>query len=471
MAKKSIAAVGLWLPQEEVEYVGLESRKSLLEFDIIFFYPDMSELYASSYYEGVRCYSPSESPSVSEAISHWQKQLVGAYDAGRTIIIFLPPKKNFYVHTGEKQYSGTGRSRVTTNIVSIRDNYKFIPIQFSSLTVAEGTRTEFASEYEPLREHWPNLKDLFSYKAYFEHASVHPLLTIRATKNMVAGRMQNDQGGLLLVMPDFAFDFTDEWTEGEPPEEALPESSESDGHWSPRSLQAGDSLIRFALAAEAANREGAQVLVEPEWASQAEYTLPLEEGALLKIAEIEGKIGILQEELGEQKSKLSAARKAKALLYGKGPHLEGAVRDFLKALGLDAHNEVGKDNEFDVVFTIDGIKVIGEIEGKDNKAIAVNKISQLERCIQEDFARDDVTKFSKGILFGNAYRLESPSIRGSVFTEKVVSAALRSGIVLVDTRSLFPVLKAVMREANIDIGLDFVRRMVAHPGGLFPAQN
>lgn len=470
MAKKNIASVGLYLPQEEIEYVELSSKKSLLEYDIVFFYPDMGEFFASDNYNGVRCYAQSESAVVSDVITHWRTQLHNAYSAGRTIIVFLPAKKDFYVHTGEKNFSGTGRSRVTTNIVSISDNYKLIPIQFSSLTTAEGTRTEFASDYEPLKEHWAILKGLFVYRAYFDHASAQPVLNVKATKNMVAARMQNDAGGSLLVMPDFAFDFVDEWIELEAPEGTDAEREEPEGDWSPRSLQAGNALIRFALSADAWAKGGAEALASPEWANHADYTLPLEEDSLLKIADIEGKIGVLKDQLGEQNARLSASRKAKALLYGKGPPLESAVRDFFQALDIDAQQEVGPNIEFDVVFTVNDIKVIGEVEGKDNKAIAVDKISQLERCIQEDFAREETTTFAKGILFGNAFRVEDPALRGAVFTDKVVSASLRSGIVLVDTRELFSVLRTVMRTGNAEAGREFVRQMIAHPGGLFPPQ-
>lgn len=473
MASKSIAGVGLWLPNHEVEYVALTSKKSLLEYDIILFHPVMNEFYATEDYNGAPCYSQSTSREVSAAIEHWQMQLAAAYDAGRTIIIFLPPKNGFWIHTGEKQFSGTGRSRVTTNIVTPHDNYRLIPVKFQSLTTAEGSKMEIVADYPPLKENWRDLKDVFRYKAYFDHATAPALLKVKGTKNIIAAKLNNSEGGTVLLMPDFAFDFDDEWTEPEEQEadEAAAKDAageEVEGHWSPRSLRAGDALVRFALSAEAASRLGAQVLAEPEWAKQAEFTLPPEKEALRNVAKIEKEIAELQNQLELQQSKLAAARKSKALLYGKGPPLEDAVRDFFLALGLDARNEVGPDIEFDIVLEVDGQRVIGEVEGKDSKAIAVDKISQLERCLQEDFARDGTSEFAKGILFGNGFRLEDSSSRGVIFTDKVLAAARRSGIVLVDTRSLFPVLKAVMLAADASSGLDFVRRMVAHPGGVFP---
>src|SRR5439155_24203874 len=98
---------------------------------------------------------------------------------------------------------------------------------------------------------------------------------------------------------------------------------------------------------------------------------------------------------------------------------------------------VGGDSEFDVVFHAPEGRCLGEVEGKDAKAINIDKLSQLERNLQEDFARDEVTEFAKGVLFGNAERLKPPAQRGEAFTEKCISAAKRACIALVRTSDLF----------------------------------
>ena len=72
-------------------------------------------------------------------------------------------------------------------------------------------------------------------------------------------------------------------------------------------------------------------------------------------------------------------------------------------------------------------RFIGEVEGKDNKAINIDKFSQLERNLNEDFAREGVDQFAKGVLFGNPYRLRSPDNRDDPFTDKCRTAAARRG--------------------------------------------
>jgi len=95
-------------------------------------------------------------------------------------------------------------------------------------------------------------------------------------------------------------------------------------------------------------------------------------------------------------------------------------------------------SEFDVVFASTEGRLIGEAEGKDNKAINVDKLRQLAMNIHEDLQREEVTCPAKGVLFGNAFRLADPVDRADeAFTQKCVLAAESAGTALVATRSLF----------------------------------
>jgi hypothetical protein len=87
----------------------------------------------------------------------------------------------------------------------------------------------------------------------------------------------------------------------------------------------------------------------------------------------------------------------------------------------------------------DGNRLIGEAEGKDDKAIAVDKLDQLERNLREDFNRqgEEGASFATGVLFGNAFRLKPLEDREEFFKQKCVIAAKRSNIVLVRTPDLF----------------------------------
>jgi hypothetical protein len=123
--------------------------------------------------------------------------------------------------------------------------------------------------------------------------------------------------------------------------------------------------------------------------------------------------------------------------YGTGAELETAVIQALASMGFTAARFEDDESEFDVVFSDGEQRCIGEVEGKENKAINIDKISQLERNLQEDFAKEGVTEFAKGVMFGNAFRLREPNDRGDYFTAKALQAAQRAGIALVRTTDLY----------------------------------
>lgn len=187
--------------------------------------------------------------------------------------------------------------------------------------------------------------------------------------------------------------------------------------------------------------QGKEETPEPDWAGASSYRLQIEsqiEEKLIELTQsIEEQVAARENKRNELKQHASIRR----LLYEKGALLESAVRDTLNLMGFDAKSFKDSESEFDALFTgLEG-RFIGEVEGKDNKAINVDKFSQLERNIHEDFAKDDVEDMAHGILFGNAYRVSPPSDRAEFFTDKVFRAAKRAGVGLVRTTDLFEVAR------------------------------
>ncbi len=140
--------------------------------------------------------------------------------------------------------------------------------------------------------------------------------------------------------------------------------------------------------------------------------------------------------------------KLRALLYENGKALENAIIDGVKILGFTAHPYKNADSEFDVVFEAAEGRFLGEAEGKDSKAINVDKLRQLAMNIHEDLQREDVTSPAKGVLFGNGYRLVSPGERDRQFTAKCVTAAELSNVALVATTDLFAAVQYLADRAD-----------------------
>jgi hypothetical protein len=139
MAPK-IVTVGLEIPGHSQEYLSLGSEQSLLDYDIIVFKPDISELtrFGSEYYQGKRCLSDTASFTLKEKATRWRQELVTAFQHGKTIFVYLPELVEVFVATGSIDFSGSGRNRVTTRHVAPFDNFRLPPLSLDNVTSARG---------------------------------------------------------------------------------------------------------------------------------------------------------------------------------------------------------------------------------------------------------------------------------------------------------------------------------------------
>ena len=147
-------------------------------------------------------------------------------------------------------------------------------------------------------------------------------------------------------------------------------------------------------------------------------------------------------------SELKDIGRLRNLLFEKGKPLEYAILDALKILEFDASNFDNGESEFDAVFEASEGRLIGEAEGKDNKAINIDKLRQLAMNIHEDLEREEVETPAKGVLFGNAFRLTPLDERSEPFTVKCVKASYSNSTALVFTPDLFKVAHYLSNKKN-----------------------
>ena len=126
----------------------------------------------------------------------------------------------------------------------------------------------------------------------------------------------------------------------------------------------------------------------PLWAQEAQYILQKEETLKTYLVELDKEISNLQTKKAEAEISLANAGDLRALLFETGPQLEAAILEALQQMEFQAANFVDQESEFDVIFyDLDGTRFIGEVEGKNDKAINIDKLAQLERNIQEHFEK------------------------------------------------------------------------------------
>lgn len=207
--------------------------------------------------------------------------------------------------------------------------------------------------------------------------------------------------------------------------------------WTKKATTFANRLVAAVVQLDSALRAETDITPQPDWAARDAYLLAPERSlrSQLMTAEIElEKAQRAKEELAER---LKGEALLRGLLFEKGKPLEGAIVEALRKLGFKAEPFKNDGSEFDVVFESEEGRLIGEAEGKDNKAVNVDKLRQLQMNIHEDLQRESVPIPAKPVLFGNPYRLAEPSERGEPFTEKCVAAAAKLNTALVATPDLF----------------------------------
>ncbi|MCP4259798.1 MAG: hypothetical protein GY774_20140 [Planctomycetes bacterium] len=434
MANKTIISVDCVIPGDFSEFVTFDSNTSLLDAYIILFNPSLADFYFSSKtFQGKTSLDETRSFHLREVANHWRRELKEALLAGKTIFIFLNDLKDVFIDTGRREYSGTGRSRRTTEIVEEFNNYCILP--GVSVTRSHGKEMMLTRSGEILSDYWREFREYSLYKVLIEGNIGEPLVITKSGAKVVSSLIRNkESGGTLVLLP-----FLNMW------EETFDEEKETDEGfemvWTTEGISFGKKLCNCLLEIDETLRSACAITPAPDWAKISDYSLPQEAKLLQDLVAIEAELESLENRKEQLKSHLLKENLPRRLLYEKGKPLEIAVLQALSLIGFSATSYQDDDSEFDVIFKCTEGRFIGEVEGRDSKAINIDKLRQLEMNIHEDFERDEVSEMAKGVLFGNAYRLKPLNERRKFFTDKCMKAAARNGTALVRTPDLFKIVQ------------------------------
>ncbi len=241
-----------------------------------------------------------------------------------------------------------------------------------------------------------------------------------------------------MLLPDVDF-FEDDFIEGNDEEEV----------WTQAAITFASRMLKAVVSLDRALKSEGESTPEPEWAKASIYALEKEGKVKADLLKAEEELEKLQNRKDGLLDELRDLGRLRNLLFEKGKLLEFAVIDALKILGFQATHFQDSESEFDVVFQSGEGRLIGEAEGKDNKAVNIDKLRQLAMNIHEDLERDEINEPAKGVLFGNSYRLEPLEKRADPFTTKCISASASSSTALVFTPDLFMVAHYLANKKDI----------------------
>lgn len=426
---KTILTIGFDTASPNTKYESFRSHASLLDWDIVLFRPDISEFWGtySDYYQGKPSLDDSSSFHLKEACEHWRREIKQAFETGKTVIIYLSSMQEVYIDTGERRYSGTGRYQKTTRIVAPYNNYAALPVDLKPVS-ATGSSMKLAHlGAELLAPYWAEFSTVSEYQVLLSEDTARACITTKNGGKAVGMLIRSKtSSGSLVLLPDIDF-YPDSFFKQE----------EESQVWSEEAAKFAARLVGSVVALDRALHASTEVTPEPAWASSQCFVLGAERALRSALLEAERHVEDAQRNMEAVQSQLAAAGNVRALLYEKGKPLESAIVEALRELGFSAAPYKDTESEFDVVFHSNEGRLLGEAEGKDSKAINVDKLRQLAMNIHEDLQREEVTQPAKGVLFGNGFRLSLPAERSTQFTDKCIAAAQSSSTALVATTELF----------------------------------
>ena len=423
---RNVVSVGYNIPGDTVESLEFKSNDSILNADIIVFAPSMSGYSGYESYAGKTLLNDADSALLREHVQHWRSELNISLQHGKTVFVIFSEAECCYYHTGRREFSGTGRSRSITDVVESFDPYSVIPM-LSQPHRSRGERIRPTQNVDQLNSYWQEFDAFSYYNAYLDNLSIASLVTQTGDKAVGGIARFKELKGTLVVLPPVNFQLM----VGERAEQLWKKrkGSISSATIGRAEASVGKQFVNALIQIDKAVRIQTERTPAPNWILQGEFALQEEVVFEKELASIEQKIVELQNARLVATRKLEEAGNLKSLLYETGVPLESSLLEALRLLGFQAENYRDSESEFDVLFVdTEGNRLLGEAEGKTDKAINIEKLDQLNRNVQEEFAKRPGAKYSKGVLFGNAFRLIRLEERGEFFTEKSLQG--RSDLVL-----------------------------------------
>jgi hypothetical protein len=431
MAKKKILTIEFEICDSNIESCEFNSDLSLLDWDIVLFKPNISNYvsYAETY-QGKPCLSDDSSFRLKEMVNHWRREIKTAVESGKNVFVFMSDLEVVSIATGEKSFSGTGKNRLTKRFVTDYNNYHSIPANLEPIK-SKGQEIKLsAKNSELISPYWHDFSSYSRYKVLLNDKILPCLITKNGDKSVGAIIRSKISAGALILLPDIDF-YSNEFIDEE-------------GEWTKEAKHFGSRFVKSIISLDKSLKSSGEQTPEPEWAKNDIYKLDEESELTTKLLNVESKLEKVQEEKESYIEKIKNLGRLRNLLFEKGKLLEYAILDALKVLGFSVSQYDDGESEFDAVFQSKEGRLIGEVEGKDNKAINIDKLRQLTLNIHEDLERDEVEEPAKAVLFGNPFRLQPLVKRNDPFTTKCISASKTSSTALVFTPDLFEVAKYLM---------------------------
>ncbi len=334
---------------------------------------------------------------------HWKDEIQKFLKAGKTMFAWLNDTADVYLTRENHQ--------------TVRKHNVFcLPILLPDWQLKTGVDISIVPDQKIFAEYWALAKKYSRFEAAFRSQGIDcPLFTVQGGDSVVGALFEEEEGAIVLFPPLLIDRFDAEFK------------------------AFGTKLVNILITIDRNLRLENEQTAPPAWVDRNQFQSKSEEKLLNEQKAIELKISQLDKSKGDVAKKIEEQQALKRLLYEQGNCLNEAVIDALKVLGFKSESFDDGKSEFDVVSESAEGCFLGEVEGKDNSAINLQKFRQLLDNVNREHYKDNGAQKQKklGVLFGNGFRLIAPEDRGYQFTNQCLDGAQREGFALVQTSDLY----------------------------------
>ena len=428
----NVVTIDYWdISGKEVVHTNLQGEETLLDADVVVIDPSQfSDLWQNdtfSWDDGIaRARSPL-SDRIRRIFKTRQKEIETLLENGKIIVSFLEPLEGFL---GE--INGDARYEAVTNYDLFPINRKFLIDSIKKGSSNSSDSIRHSKGQTIFSQYFHAFKGNLKYRAYFDinnKGGDEFFLVNRSNKPV--GACLSVLNGIVIFVPPF-------------------DDEKGSAKFLGIILKAAKTYFKKDISTP-----------PPNWVEN--YQLPGEQELSKKIESITQKVEQLTVEKEKVEDSKSEISKFKGLLFEQGKPLEQLVIEAFQHLGFTAENRTKDDLEHDIVFQSKEGRGLAEVEGKDNDAVHIGKLDQLNRAVDEDFAINN--DYPQGVLIGNHYRFTTPDKRKEPFTDKVKIVAEKKSFGLLTTLELYNAMEEVLKAPKDEAYKEFCRNKILKTTG------
>lgn len=427
------------------------STRTLLEHEVVIWRPEnlLDHYGKTEDYLGDISLDDSGSTEYKRDLKRRTRDMHEFLDLRRTLIILLPPPRQFFIATGERRNNGTRAKPDVKRIVEARQLSETLPLA-PTLQAASGEAFEVVGD-AAFAGFWRAVGDQFVYETFCEVEGSEPMLRVPGTERVIAARAEIG-GGTILYLPYLLVEEPDIEEQGD---------EETDDDYNLRWDRANDELQEekdgALVDAILEYVRGSSSTVEPLPAWVDRVVLPREQRVRDKADQAARKAEMARATAEKARADVARVRARKGLIALDGNGLEKAVATAFEELGASV--TAGAQGRADQILEWKGKRAVVEVKGSVKSASERNA-AQLEKWVAEHTALgedDQEIEPPKGILVANAWREQPlPERDKPTFPDQMLAYSKARGHCLLESAQLLTALVTATNQAKRAAFLDAI---------------